>query len=66
MDDNTSYLSFIIYTWFFFIFREASYDIDKNLLKKKFNDIQKIYHPDQNSQNPEVENYYFMNMLYYI
>ncbi|CRG96748.1 chaperone, putative [Plasmodium gallinaceum] len=34
---------------------EETYDIDKAFLKKKFNDIQKIYHPDKNSQNTELE-----------
>ncbi|SCN59688.1 chaperone protein, putative [Plasmodium chabaudi adami] len=46
---------FKIFNFFELFDLEASYDIDKNILKKKFNDIQKIYHPDQNSQNPELE-----------
>ncbi|CAD2090232.1 chaperone protein, putative [Plasmodium vinckei brucechwatti] len=46
---------FKIFNFFELFDIEASYDIDKNVLKKKFNDIQKIYHPDQNSQNPEIK-----------
>ncbi|CRG99411.1 chaperone, putative [Plasmodium relictum] len=34
---------------------EVNYDIDKAFLKKKFNDIQKIYHPDKNAQSCELE-----------
>ncbi|EUT86580.1 Fe-S protein assembly co-chaperone HscB, variant 2 [Plasmodium falciparum Santa Lucia] len=34
---------------------EVNYDIDKSHLKKKFNEIQNIYHPDKNAQNVEVD-----------
>ncbi|CDO64260.1 chaperone, putative [Plasmodium reichenowi] len=34
---------------------EVKYDIDKSHLKKKFNEIQNIYHPDKNAQNVEVD-----------
>ncbi|KNC36762.1 chaperone [Plasmodium falciparum RAJ116] len=33
---------------------EVNYDIDKSHLKKKFNEIQNIYHPDKNAQNVEI------------
>ncbi|ETB60244.1 Fe-S protein assembly co-chaperone HscB, variant [Plasmodium yoelii 17X] len=46
---------FKIFNFFELFDIEPTYDIDKNILKKKFNDIQKIYHPDRNSQNPEME-----------
>ncbi|SBT70974.1 chaperone, putative [Plasmodium malariae] len=47
---------FKIFNFFeLFGFRKVSYDLDKNYLKKKFNDIQKIYHPDKNAQNSELE-----------
>ncbi|SBT76395.1 chaperone, putative [Plasmodium ovale] len=47
---------FKIFNFFeLFDIREVNYDIDKNYLRKKFNDIQKIYHPDRNSQNQEIE-----------
>ncbi|VWU49176.1 chaperone, putative [Hepatocystis sp. ex Piliocolobus tephrosceles] len=34
---------------------EANFEIDKNYLKTKFNDTQKIYHPDKHSKNPQLE-----------
>ncbi|KJP88602.1 Fe-S protein assembly co-chaperone HscB [Plasmodium fragile] len=33
----------------------ATYDIDKGHLKEKFNNIQKLYHPDKHAQNEQRE-----------
>lgn len=34
---------------------DVDYDLDKALLKQKFNDIQKLYHPDKNSQSASLD-----------
>lgn len=34
---------------------QATYDIDKGHLKQKFNNIQKLYHPDKHAQNEQLE-----------
>lgn len=33
----------------------VDYDLDKIILKQKFNDVQKLFHPDKHSQSAELE-----------
>ncbi|CAI7719642.1 chaperone, putative [Plasmodium vivax] len=43
------------FTFFDLFGLRATYDIDKGHLKKKFNDIQKLYHPDKHARNEQLE-----------
>ncbi|GAW80264.1 co-chaperone Hsc20 [Plasmodium gonderi] len=52
------FLVFILYLIFYSPFsriRQSTYCIDKGYLKKKFNDIQKIYHPDKHARNEKLD-----------